>query len=272
MHTHARTPPLKNTNILPLWNALSCTSRVLALSLTHACNKANTPFRRCIHPLVQFYFALFKKEWSHSVLRSKKNFSRLNVKKWETSMCHWVICPGEHHSYEIGSSYAKVSHKLSHASSQNLPPPFFFFYIRPSPFLTISYSCLYTHTHLCFTLSAVTINPYTWHQHDTQFYHFSVTTKPKIYFLLMLSYQLSMQVNALWEFSLMSSLSHTRLSFLFLYFCGVYLPPGNEPLSLKLEASRGADGQLYAVISAQGAAAWGWGPSEAPFVSLQIKG
>lgn len=52
----------------------------------------------------------FLKAWSNSVLHSKNNFSRLNVKKWETSMCHWVTCPGEHHSYEIGSSYAQVSH------------------------------------------------------------------------------------------------------------------------------------------------------------------
>ncbi len=55
----------------------------------------------------------------------------------------------------------------------------------------------------------------------------------------------------------------------------VYLPPGNELLSLKLEASAGADSalaELYSVISAHGAAVWGWGPSEAFFVSPQIKG
>lgn len=98
-------------------------------------------------------------------------------------------------------------------------------------FFVCSASLSHTHTHTHTLMlyndtcqhSAVTINPYTWHQHDTKFYFFSITSKAKIYSVLMLSDQLSSPVNTLQDFFFTFPsclLCHIHASFLFfVYTC-----------------------------------------------------
>lgn len=148
-------------------------------------------------------------------------------------MCHWVICPGEHHPHEIGSSYAQVSHMLSHASSPNSFPPLLYIH---SPLFHLLFSTYWPDCR-CFTLSAVTINPYTW-CHKTHCLG-SVTTKPKIYSVLMPSNCFFTGVSTQRSFTGVVTLPFRLLCHMHvsLFFC-LYLPPGNELLSLKLKASK----------------------------------
>lgn len=73
-------------------------------------HKTTTP-TKWSSPFSNISLCPFLQSWSHSLLNLRPNFRWLNAKKWETSMCHCVTCPGENHSNKIRSSYAQVSHQ-----------------------------------------------------------------------------------------------------------------------------------------------------------------
>lgn len=82
--------------------------------------------QKSIGTWVQFDFVLLK-AWSHSVVRLKNYFCRLNDKRLETSICHWVVCPGENHSHEIGSSNASLCYSSSHTKLAQTHFPHFIY-------------------------------------------------------------------------------------------------------------------------------------------------
>lgn len=110
-YTYATTKKEKEQKLIFCYSQMLCRAvftPTSSPSYTHR-NKAKTSsvvFHIVLFKVMLSFCSLLRK---NKDLRSENGFRWLKTEKWETSMCHWVICPGERHSKETGSSFTQVS-------------------------------------------------------------------------------------------------------------------------------------------------------------------